>query len=225
VSYRNGRHLPFMYRRADRRTPGRSAAVTDDELIAYLRAAFAQAEAEAQAATSRAGRYAAALAALDGAPEPEAPPPAPPVSESETRPRGGQPGNANRSKYDYAEIARVARAALDAGRPMMPDVAAEFEVTPATANWLITEARRKGHDIPRRGQRRGQQWAQPTSAPSAPAHHPVVASVMAADRQPAPADDDDECEPLTWGANGRLPIDPKQAKIRSVDGMYGPSGL
>lgn len=61
-----------------------------------------------------------------------------------------KPGAGGTSKYDYAEVASVARAAHDRGEPMGQAVATRFGATPVMGSWLVREARRRGHDIPGR---------------------------------------------------------------------------
>lgn len=74
----------------------------------------------------------------------------------------GTPGT---SKYDYAEVAQVARRAGSEGRRQA--LMDRFGVNATTANWLATEARRRGHDIPKLRTR------STTNTPSKPA--PVAA--------------------------------------------------
>ena len=60
--------------------------------------------------------------------------------------RGG-PAKAG-PKHDYAEVATVARSAHAAGDSMAAVVAETLDTSKAMAQWLIGEARRRGHDIP-----------------------------------------------------------------------------
>lgn len=61
-----------------------------------------------------------------------------------------KPGAGGTSKYDYAEVARIAHVAHDRGESMSHAVVARFGVTPVMGSWLVREARRRGHDIPSR---------------------------------------------------------------------------
>lgn len=62
------------------------------------------------------------------------------------RPRAPSP---DAPKYDYAEVARVANAALRGGLALGPAVASRFEVSREMGAWLVAEARRRGHVIPK----------------------------------------------------------------------------
>lgn len=60
------------------------------------------------------------------------------------------------SKYDYAEVARIANAAFRAGEPTNGAVASRFGVGKDMADQLIYKARKLGHDILRRGDKPAQ---------------------------------------------------------------------
>lgn len=65
------------------------------------------------------------------------------AKQSTKRPSPGK------SKYDYIEVARVARAAFDRGESMPRAVAAAFNVNDGMASWLLNKARKDGYDVPR----------------------------------------------------------------------------
>lgn len=123
------------------------------ESVAKLRA---EADARIEAAkegTAAVRRYRAAIAAITG--------------EKAERPRATS-GRAPRRSYDLAEVARVAREAVAAGRPFSKAVMEHFDVPSPQATGLLNQARAAGHDAPR-----GVNSRQPRkldAEPSRPAH-------------------------------------------------------
>ena len=77
------------------------------------------------------------------------------------------PPSAPRRPADHAGVARVAREAAAAGKPMGRAVAEHFGITPAAATKRIEAAREAGHAIPRRGEK-------PAAAPSSATPEPVA---------------------------------------------------
>jgi hypothetical protein len=91
------------------------------------------------AITALSGREVVAAPVATTKPAPTAKPSPKPATAS------GRP-----SKYDYAEVARVAIAAIEGGKAAGPAVAAYFGVTAAMSRFLIANARKLGHDIPKK---------------------------------------------------------------------------
>lgn len=52
-------------------------------------------------------------------------------------------------KHDRAEVARLARLAIENGLPIAKTVAGALGVSQSMANWLVQQARRAGEDIPK----------------------------------------------------------------------------
>jgi len=78
---------------------------------------------------------------------------APATSQPTTKPKATKKqaaATSRGSKYDYAEVARVACAAQRAGEPTARALAQRFKVSEAMGGQLVIEARRRGHDIPKR---------------------------------------------------------------------------
>lgn len=116
----------------------------------------------------RAG-LARALGVLDGSAFAIEPPPTPTLSEGlaerrriddegrkardrdrKKRQRAGTkapPGSPGTSKYDYAEVARIANAAVRGGESAVSAVASRFGVSVAMGSYLIKTARQKNHHI------------------------------------------------------------------------------
>lgn len=64
--------------------------------------------------------------------------------------KAAAPSRPGGSKYDLAEVARIANAAARAGEPMRRAVAQRFGVTEGNADQIIVKARSVGHEIARR---------------------------------------------------------------------------
>lgn len=79
-------------------------------------------------------------------------PPKPRVNKaaSTKAPAAAKPATAaGGSKYDYGEVARIAAAAQRANLPMGKAVSQRFQVSDAMGSFLVVEARKRGHDIPK----------------------------------------------------------------------------
>lgn len=70
-------------------------------------------------------------------------------TEAASEARRARPPRPSKSKYDRAEIAGVACRAHASGLSMYREVAARFAVSETMASFLISSARKQGHDIPR----------------------------------------------------------------------------
>lgn len=100
-------------------------------------------------------------------------------------PAARQANRPGASKYDYAEVARIANAATRAEMSMTAAVASKFSVSSAMGSHLIKEARKRGHDIDKSG--RG---AKPVTSNVTSIAKPVVtASHPAASRAAFTPDD------------------------------------
>lgn len=87
---------------------------------------------------------------------------------TKTTPKSKSKGSGRDSKYDLAEVAAVARAAQDAGKPVADAVFTEIDACPSLqmAGFLVGKARKEGHDIPHKRARRRQTVTQPVDAPT-----------------------------------------------------------
>jgi hypothetical protein len=108
-----------------------------------------------------------------------------PAAAPKTAPsRAGQrPG---RSKYDLAQVAAIAREAIGFGVHAARLVARRLDVSQAMGGYLIAEARKKGHDIPRRGDKISGGGAVPPAAPP-PEPDPVEVDAPGKSAPPPPA--------------------------------------
>lgn len=79
----------------------------------------------------------------------EAPPaPKPPLAKGmPARLKKAATNKPGESKYDYAEVARIANAAVEAGEPIARSVALHLSTSEANASKLIQSARQRGHVI------------------------------------------------------------------------------
>lgn len=96
-------------------------------------------------------------------------------AERQQRRRSGvkAPARSNgTSKYDYAEVARVANAAIRAGIRPTTALIQKYDVKDAMAAWLMKEARKRGFEIGRLGSTKPA-VPTPSRADSAPALHVV----------------------------------------------------
>ena len=78
------------------------------------------------------------------------------------RPKGAAPVGGRPPAYDRAEVAAVCRLAIEQGHPQRVAVEDAFKVSPAMAGFLIADARKKGHDIPRTRAERAPKADKPT---------------------------------------------------------------
>lgn len=153
-----------------------TATLTDDELLDALRQALALAEADMSDAARRCQRYGAALDALGASSiaAPPAPVSSPQRTDDEVTPRTDeQRRSADRerkrrarareqgtavepepvtwaTKYDRDKVVRVATEAHDAGKPMAKTVGEAFGISKAMGQYLISDCRRRGMEIPAR---------------------------------------------------------------------------
>lgn len=94
-----------------------------------------------------------------------------PTTSRAPRPKkAAKASRAGTSRYDFDEVAAIAREARDAGQAMTRAVAAHFRIADTAAGQLISRARVAGRDIPT-GQLRG---ARPTIPPREPTGRVVV---------------------------------------------------
>lgn len=68
---------------------------------------------------------------------------------SKKAPAAAKAASEGGSKYDYGEVARIAAAAQRANLPMGKAVSQRFQVSDAMGSFLVVEARKRGHDIPK----------------------------------------------------------------------------
>ena len=102
--------------------------------------------------------------AVTGTPSAATPKKRPAKTKAKSKPAATQSG----SKHDYVKVAEIARAAHAAGLPMAKAVGEQFGTSPVMSSWLVTEARRRGLDVPSgRGQRTAT-VTQISTAPSSP---------------------------------------------------------
>lgn len=69
------------------------------------------------------------------------------------------------TKYPPAEVAAVAREAIAAGRSAIEAVTARFGVKKSMGSFLVSSARKAGHDIPYVGGPKGKQVVEPKGTP------------------------------------------------------------
>lgn len=112
---------------------------------------------------------------------------------------GGRP-----QQYDRAEVAQVCRLAIEEGRPQRTAVEEAFGCTPTMAGFLIADARKKGHDIPRTRAERAPKADTPMDTTPAPKVAPAQVTA------PKPVDTGaDKLQPLFPPGTPRPPFAPK----------------
>lgn len=125
-------------------------------------------DARVQLVAARAAIAGSATIPLPADGEPSAPPPKPQRAPKPPSSRKSTPG----SKYDLAEVARIAKQAAAEGLPMGQAVLDGIDECPtiAMAGFLVKQARDAGHDIPKRATRSTTpKPASPKPAPPKPA--------------------------------------------------------
>lgn len=160
---------------------------TLDQAPEQLRAWIKELDDRLEALTTQRGVLAQVLEALDGV----APPPIakgmparlqrpvdPDAREEHRRQRDAERQRRNRagikqpkgspgtSKYDYAEVARIANAAARAGVAPGRAVADRYKVSPQNGAFLVAQARKRGHDIPKLGANKPIKMTAPAKAPA-----------------------------------------------------------
>lgn len=134
-----------------------------------------------------------------------------PVTPAPAKPKGSKPGipkgspavGGRKQQYDRAQVAQVCRLAIEQGRPQRQAVEEAFKTTPTMAGFLIADARKKGHDIPRTRAERAPKTDKTVDTTPAPA--PVPAQVTA----PKPVDTGaDTLQPLFPPGTPRPPYTP-----------------
>lgn len=131
--------------------------MTDEQILDALRDALTEATEREMAAHADVARYEAALDALGSPIRPAELPPAKPPAK---KPASSKRTPARKSKYDYAEVAAVARHAIEIGESATAAVAGRYGVKAAMAQYLVSTARKLGHDT-------GRPAPQPTAPPAA----------------------------------------------------------
>lgn len=81
-------------------------------------------------------------------------------------------------KYDYAEVARVANAGVRAGIRPATALMQRYGVKDAMGQWLIREARKRGHEIGRLGATKP---LKPTATTATSVHHPAAGTAFTPD--------------------------------------------
>lgn len=122
-------------------------SLPDDRLLELLRAALADAEANA----ARYARAIEALAPIETAELTPAEPVRSPATEQPSvrkLPAKRTGAGTGKSKYDYAEVADVAVDAIEDGESVPKAVAAHFDVSLSMGQFLVGQARKRGHAIP-----------------------------------------------------------------------------